>query len=111
MRTWGLIVVVVTVALLAAVWFAVWAERDLGPPRDELVSRLTTELGAVSSAEEAEAAVPGCGTVRFPSGEWVTGVGVDSHSWKRAKGTLVVRDSRGRVRAFVGHVCGPHWMP
>ena len=107
----ALTVVAVLVLLLAAVWFGVWADRYRGPPREELVRRLIADLGVAATPEDAEAAIPECGTVRFPSGEWVTGVGVNSHSGKRAKDTLVVRDSRGRVRAFVGHVCGPTWMP
>jgi len=46
---------------------------------------------------------------RFENGEWVMGIGRDSHalmSMYRGGGTLVVRDSRGQVRCFFGHVCG-----
>ena len=106
-----LVAAAVVVGVLAGVGFGIWSDRDMGPPRDELVRRLTADLSVVATPEEAEAVIPGCGTVRLPSGEWVTGVGVNGHSWKRAKDTLVVRDSRGQVRAFVGHVCGPRWMP
>lgn len=47
---------------------------------------------------------------RFPNGEWIVGIGQSSHnSWAilRGGGTLVVKDSRGQVRAFFGHICGP----
>jgi hypothetical protein len=87
------------------------APESGGPTRDEFVRESSSILQAVSSPQEAEGAIKRCGTVYFPNGEWVTGVGIDSHSWRRAKDTLVVRDSRGQVRAFVGHVCGPNWMP
>jgi hypothetical protein len=47
--------------------------------------------------------------VRFKNGEWVTGVAKDSHGlysdWYGG-GTVVMKDSRGRVRCFFGHVCG-----
>jgi hypothetical protein len=47
--------------------------------------------------------------VRFKNGEWVTGVAKDSHGlyseWFGG-GTVVLKDSRGRVRCFFGHVCG-----
>lgn len=47
--------------------------------------------------------------VRFTNGEWVTGVAMDSHrlysEWFGG-GTVVLKDSRGRVRCFLGHVCG-----
>ena len=46
---------------------------------------------------------------RFPNGEWVAGVAKDSHAlyaqWTGG-GTVVLKDSRGRVRCFFGHVCG-----
>ena len=43
----------------------------------------------------------------FPNGEWVFGVSSDSHGsyWG---GTIVIKDSNGKVRVFFGHVCGPH---
>jgi hypothetical protein len=75
------------------------------------VRETSSTLQAVTTPEEAEGAINRCGTVHFPNGEWVTGVGIDSHSWRRAKDTLAVRDSRGQVKVFVGHVCGPTWMP
>jgi hypothetical protein len=46
---------------------------------------------------------------RFPDGDWVFGLCRDSHGrFKQGGGTLVVKDSRGKVRAFFGHVCG--WL-
>jgi len=52
-------------------------------------------------------------TKTFANGTWVVGVGVDSHLWMgayRGGGTVVLKDSRGRVRAFFGHVCGPRGL-
>jgi hypothetical protein len=47
------------------------------------------------------------GTV-LPNGEWVMGYCNDSHAKLPGSGggTLVVKDSRGAVRVFFGHVCG-----
>ncbi len=45
----------------------------------------------------------------YPNGEWVVGVAKDSHalySRLTGGGTVVLKDSRGRVRCFFGHVCG-----
>jgi hypothetical protein len=50
---------------------------------------------------------------RFKDSEWVFGHGIDSHGFRSGSGTLVVKDSRGRVRIFFGHVCGtngPMWF-
>lgn len=47
---------------------------------------------------------------RFSNNEWVLGLGRDSHeimSKYNGGGTLVVKDSRGHIRCFFGHVCGP----
>jgi hypothetical protein len=47
---------------------------------------------------------------RFPNGEWVLSVSRDSHgvfSRFRGGGTIVFKDSRGQIRCFFGHVCGP----
>jgi hypothetical protein len=104
---------VFSVLLVAAVVFAaagLWG-RYVGPPREKFVRDVGAALEGVRSPEEAEQAIPRCGTLRFPNGEWVCGIGIDGHSMKQAKDTLVVRDSRGQVRAFVGHVCGPTYMP
>jgi hypothetical protein len=46
--------------------------------------------------------------VRCVNGEWVFGHGINSHGLHPGHGTLVLRDSRGRVRIFFGHVCGPN---
>ncbi len=47
--------------------------------------------------------------VKCANGEWVLGVSTDSHgmySQWLGGGTVVLKDSRGRVRCFLGHVCG-----
>jgi hypothetical protein len=88
-----------------------WVDWKRGLPRDEEISRLKAILNDITTPEEAEAKIEGCITRRFPNNEWVTGIGIDGHSWRRAANTLVVRDSRGQVKAFVGaHICGPRWM-
>ena len=45
---------------------------------------------------------------RFPNGEWVFGISIDSHGWEPLYrgGTVVMKDSRGQVRVYYGHVCG-----
>jgi hypothetical protein len=100
------------VSMIAGVVFvAVWIIRYQGPSRDEFVRQTVSLFEIAASPADAESRVENAGTLRLLSGEWVTGVGVDSHSWKSAKDTFVVKDSRGRVKVFVGHYCGPNWMP
>jgi hypothetical protein len=108
-RRWLWSVGVLAVGGGAAAWWE--SNREWGPTRDEFVRDLTPRLAAVESPDEADATIQNCSSLRFPNGEWVAGAGVDGHSRARARDTLVVRDSRGRVRAFAGgHVCGPRWI-
>jgi hypothetical protein len=78
-----------------------------GPPRDEEAKRLRDELTLLHDLDHLP---EGVDLFRFPDDTWVMGVGIDSHSMRQAGGTLALRDSRGNVQVFVGHVCGPGWM-
>jgi hypothetical protein len=90
-------------------WFALEAGSSNGSP--ELAAEWRAALLAAPGPDEAAAADPDVVVLRFPNGEWAFGKSQDSHgTWRRGGGTLVVRDSRSRVRAFFGHVCGPHYM-
>jgi hypothetical protein len=46
---------------------------------------------------------------QFENGEWIFGICTDSHSSHRG-GTVVVKDSRGAIRAYFGHVCGRYFI-
>lgn len=93
---------------LYAIWLTL-ATNDRGSP--ELAMEWRTILLASPGPEEAVAADPEVVVLRFPNGEWVFGKSQNSHGcWRRGGGTLVVRDSRGRVRAFFGHICGSRYM-
>jgi hypothetical protein len=68
---------------------------------------------AIPDPEAGEGADPGYAAKRFKDGGWVLGIGRDSHgilSKYRGGGTMVVKDSRGRVRCYFGHVCGPRGL-
>ncbi len=41
----------------------------------------------------------------LPNGDWLAMAYASSHGW-RGGGTVVTRDSTGRIRVFFGHVCG-----
>jgi hypothetical protein len=84
---------------------------DCGSPELALLWKAKLEpLGDLDSARQAVPAIPGR---RFDNGEWAFGFCQDSHRQLRftsSGGTLVVKDSRGAVRAFFGHVCGPQFL-
>ncbi len=63
----------------------------------------------VGDPDAARKAFAGIVAKRFSGGEWVFGVSEDSHASPEG-GTIVLKDSRGRVRAFFGHVCGPRYL-
>lgn len=54
---------------------------------------------------------PAVDLITFQNGDWLLGLSQDSHGfWPPGGGTVVVKDSKNRIRAFFGHVCGPHFL-
>ena len=90
-----------------AVLRVVFAVNDRGSP--ELAAEWKAELSQYRTPEEAQAKSRDIIVLRFgdDAGGWVFGRCQDSHgAWRRGGGTVVVKDSKGQVRAFFGHVCG-----
>lgn len=69
-----------------------------------------SQFKAWDKPETAKANCPRVASRTFPNGEWLYGVFEDSHSSKFFGGTIVIRDSKGRIRCFFGHVCGGHYL-
>ncbi|HBF34137.1 TPA: hypothetical protein DDW35_06200 [Candidatus Sumerlaeota bacterium] len=63
----------------------------------------------ISTPRQAQKTYPSVVVKTFENGEWVFGICKDSHS-SMFGGTVVVKDSRGTVRAFFGHVCGGNFL-
>jgi hypothetical protein len=63
-------------------------------------------MESLTDPETAQQLHPDWGLLKFPNGEWVFGYGINSHGIRLGRGTLVVKDSRGQVRIFFGHICG-----
>lgn len=84
--------------------------NDSGSP--ELADECRATLQPLTpSAGDLRAEHPGIEVVRFPNGECVIGLAQNSHGlFVRGGGTIVVKDSRGNIRAFFGHVCGPNYL-
>ena len=110
---WILIGLVGTVVLACVGFFGFWMAAAGGSDRGspELAAEWRAALLAVPGPDEAAAVDADIVVLRFPNGEWAFGKSQSSHGmWLRGGGTLVVRDSRGQVRAFFGHMCGPRYM-
>lgn len=116
-RTKILIVIAIPLLLVFAVpvaffalWFAVEAGSDAGSP--ELAQEWRVEFNQYATYQEAEAADPTIEVVKFDNGEWLIGRAQNSHGiWRRGGGTVVVKDSNGDTRAFLGgHVCGDGFL-
>jgi hypothetical protein len=77
--------------------------QDEGSPR--YAKRWKSNFATVDSPQVAKSQFDDVGVKQFENGDWVLIVSADSHSsfWG---GTVVTKDSTGRVRAFFGHVCG-----
>lgn len=109
-RHWRISLLLVSVAAFCpCAFFGFWAAAaggsDKGSP--ELAQEWKVELARYQTPQEAKAKNPNIIVVEFANGEWVFGRSQSSHGmWKRGGGTTVVKDSKGQIRAFFGHVCG-----
>jgi hypothetical protein len=107
---WWLVVPPSALAVLVvggfiAFWFAVSTGSDSGSPA--LAAEWRDHLAQFNGPDAARAADPAVVVVRCKNGDWAFGRSQDSHGiWRRGGGTVVIRDSGGRTRAFFGHVCG-----
>lgn len=83
---------------------------DEGSP--VLASEWRKELDAFATPDDAVKADPTIQVVKFKNGEWLFGRCQNSHgiSWRGGGGTMVMKDSRGEIRALKGHVCGPRFL-
>jgi hypothetical protein len=84
-------------------------ERDKYPERGGVPSiarQLKSEMESIPDPETATRLHSDWAGLRLKNGEWVFGHGIDSHWISAGRGTLVLKDSRGRIRIFFGHVCG-----
>ncbi len=59
--------------------------------------------------ETATKAFPEVVSKRFPDESWVCGICTDSHASPEG-GTIVLKDSTGKIRVFFGHVCGSRYL-
>ncbi|WP_162660593.1 hypothetical protein [Tuwongella immobilis] len=91
-------------------WMAAASGSDRGSPA--LAAEWRDQLAQFPDPDSAKAADPSMIVVRCENGDWVFGRTQSSHGvWLRGGGTVVMRDSGGRIRAFFGHVCGGDYLP
>ena len=97
--------------LITCTFLSAWV-LGLGRGNEGDAQKWLDRFKGLPDPESAKAAYPDVDTKRFPNGEWVFGVSTDSHH-SHWGGTLVIKDSDGRVSAWFGHVCGQSkllWM-
>src|SRR5262249_8059574 len=111
----GILLVILAVAVLAGVSYVmtstfvsawVFGYGEGHPPYAETWRQ---RLEPPAHPEEGRARYPEVVGKRLKNGEWIFGVCADSHG-SHWGGTIVVKDSTGKVRAFFGHVCGPSYL-
>jgi hypothetical protein len=106
---WGIAVGLVVITSPFAIFiFYVRTSGGMGSAAE--AARLRAVVEPIPNPEAGRGCHREYASKRFANGEWVLGIGRDSHDWMskyRGGGTVVVKDSRGRVRCFFGHVCGP----
>ena len=108
----GCLVAALAVLFLVAtpVLVFVWGMKTTGGTGSMAeAQKLRPRVAAIPGPDSLPAGDRDYRALRFPNGEWVVGVATDSHALfaeYTGGGTVVTKDSRGRVRCFFGHVCG-----
>ena len=103
---------IVTVLASFVVLFLFFAVSSGSGSPDGAVS-LRALVEPIANPEAGEGTDPEYATKRFSNGEWVLGISRDSHGILcrfHGGGTVVLKDSRGQIHCFFGHVCGPGWL-
>ncbi|MDB5350641.1 MAG: hypothetical protein JWN86_1888 [Planctomycetota bacterium] len=103
-----LLFLVALCAVVAAVISRLPREKieALGAGSPRYATKWKAVFDAFADPEAAHAGAPEVVGRRFNDGSWLFGVASGSHG-NAEGGTIVVKDSSGRVRAFFGHVCRP----
>jgi hypothetical protein len=99
-----MLMAVIAVGLLAI--RTINSRPELGRGSAEHAAKWQAIFEDLSDPELVKTRYPFAAAKRYADGSWIFGVSYDSHG-ARDGGTIVVKDSTGKVRAFFGHVCGP----
>ena len=68
--------------------------------------RLKSEMAQIPDPDTAIRLHPDWAALRFADGEWVFGHGMGATGFRIGHGTIVLKDSRGRIRVYFGIVSG-----
>lgn len=104
----GAVLLLPLVGVVAFVAVGMADQGGMGSMAEAVKLRPTVEAMPAPTASATEYNANTVAVV-FPNGEWAAGVAKNSHgmfSRSNGGGTVVLKDSRGRVRCFFGHVCG-----
>ena len=110
---WLILAFLVLAVLSPIAIIAFYFETMGGAGSPSEAARLKEIVERIPDPESGQGVDPQYAAMRFKDGEWVLGIGRDSHGWMskyRGGGTIVVKDSRGRVRCFFGHLCGSEFL-
>jgi hypothetical protein len=102
-----LLIGVIAVGLSAVRWLN--SEPEMGRGSTEHAAKWKGIFESLSDPEVVKTRCPFAATRHYADGSWVFGVSYDSHAG-RDGGTIILKESSGKVRAFFGHVCGPDML-
>jgi hypothetical protein len=102
-----LLIAVIALGLLAARWLN--SEPEMGRGSTEHAAKWKGIFEPLSDPEVVKTRYPFAATKRYADGSWIFGVSYDSHAGLDG-GTVILKESGGKVRAFFGHVCGPDML-
>ncbi len=100
-----LIVIIFSLVLINIVL----APIKMGEGSEKYAIEWTEKFKPLDSIESAQKKYPDIKSYIFENGDWVFGICKDSHSSSQG-GTIVIKESSGKIRCFFGHVCGSGYL-
>lgn len=107
---WGLVIIIGVAIASPFLFFAFYLITSGDSNSKEEAVRLKAIVESIPDPKSGEGIHREYAYKQFKNGEWILGIGRDSHAWMskyRGGGVMVVKDNKGKVRCFFGHVCGP----
>lgn len=101
--------ILVLCIIIFIIFICVVSILPMGNGSESYALKWSAKLEDINSVEEAYSKHSNIYVKNFDNGEWVFGVSSDSHSnpWG---GTIVLKDSNGKIRSYFGHVCGSGFL-
>ncbi len=102
-------IIIILIVLVPPLFFLVPMLIPDGSGSEAYAREWSAKFKDINSFEEARKRYPGIDFFYYPDDSWVFGVCKNSHGHIDG-GTIVIKDSNGKISCYFGHVCGEGFL-